>query len=95
MSATPRRVGWIIAIAAAVSFLGGSAVVLWRWLPVWAPEWVVEHSPWLGPAMSRVLNPIPVKNNNANACFFIFLYLGLIFVAAKSNYLFQFLNETW
>lgn len=51
MSAVPRRVGWVIAIAAMVSLLGVAALVLWRWLPRWAPYWVVEHSPWMEPAL--------------------------------------------
>lgn len=29
----------------------GLALVLWFWLPGWAPQWVAEHSPWVDPVV--------------------------------------------
>lgn len=50
MAPHSRRSGWIIASALVVCVLATIGVVLWIWLPRWAPGWVVEYSPWFGPA---------------------------------------------
>ena len=43
-----------IIIALVISALGGVFVLLWFKLPTWAPEWVVEHSPWVDPIVRAV-----------------------------------------
>ena len=34
-----------------MSLLLTAALVLWTWLPGWAPYWVVQHSPWVEPVV--------------------------------------------
>lgn len=32
-------------------FLAGAGFMAWNLVPLWCPEWVLEHSPWLEPAV--------------------------------------------
>lgn len=41
-------------IALVVSVFAGVFVLLWLKLPSWAPEWVVDHSPWADPIVRAV-----------------------------------------
>ncbi len=45
---------WVMFIALVISALAGVFVLLWFKLPTWAPEWVVEHSPWVDPIVRAV-----------------------------------------
>lgn len=42
---------WILWSSGGVSVLGITFLVLWIWLPRWAPEWVIKHSPWVDPVL--------------------------------------------
>ncbi len=47
-----RVVAWLVASAAVLGILMTVAAgVSWYCLPEWAPEWVVQHSPWVGPML--------------------------------------------
>jgi hypothetical protein len=35
----------------AIALALAAGIVLWHWLPLWAPTWTVRHSPWDGPAL--------------------------------------------
>jgi len=45
---------WVIIAAPTACVLTGVFVLLWFKLPTWAPEWVVEHSPWVDPIVRAV-----------------------------------------
>jgi len=47
-----------------MSLLGIVAVVLWIWLPRWAPELVIKHSPWVDPVLRAVANESSDKEVN-------------------------------
>lgn len=50
-----RRHGFLALIIAGTCVgLMGAFILLWFKLPVWAPVWVVEHSPWVDPIMRAV-----------------------------------------
>ena len=44
-------VRWLLVGGAGLSGLLALALVLWIWLPGWAPQWVAEHSPWVEPVV--------------------------------------------
>jgi hypothetical protein len=46
-----RATPWILWSVAGGCVIGGTAAVLWCWLPRWAPEWVVRHSPCVAPVL--------------------------------------------
>ena len=48
----PRRIGrWIVISGFCVSIVLAICVGLWVWLPYFAPDWVIRHSPWLEPVV--------------------------------------------
>jgi HEAT repeat protein len=47
----PRLARWLLAGCAGLSVLAATGMVLWLWLPGWAPRWVAEHSPWVDPVV--------------------------------------------
>lgn len=47
-----RHLGpWIVGGGLACSVLLAAVIIVWIWLPRWAPEWVMAHSPWTWPAL--------------------------------------------
>ena len=44
-------VRWLLSSGLGLSALSITALVLWTWLPGWAPEWVARHSPWVEPVV--------------------------------------------
>jgi len=49
---------WILWSSGGVSVLGITFVVLWIWLPRWAPEWVVRYSPWVDPMLRAMAGQV-------------------------------------
>lgn len=52
---------WAMPVALSFCALAGVFVLLWFKLPTWAPEWVVEHSPWVDPIVRAVKSPNGVQ----------------------------------
>lgn len=46
-----RLIAWILWSAVSACVVLAIAVVLWFWLPRWAPVWVIHWSPWVDPAL--------------------------------------------
>lgn len=53
-----RSTPWILLTSGGVCLLGIVAVVLWIWMPSWAPEWVVKHSPWVDPVLRAMAGQV-------------------------------------
>ena len=46
-----RLVRWLLACALGLCLLLATFLVLWFWLPVWAPATVIRYSPWVEPVV--------------------------------------------
>src|SRR5690242_5695369 len=54
-SSRRRMVRWVLWSTGVFCALIATVLVLWIWLPRWAPEWVIERSPFVTPVIRAVL----------------------------------------
>lgn len=53
---------WILWSSGGLSVLGAAFVILWIWLPRWAPEWVVKYSPWVDPVLRAMAGRVTASH---------------------------------